>query len=149
MSATVTISCECGASTTGTVDETLAWNKAHDATCPLAVRSSVVDDVAAERVRQDAKWGVQNHPDGTGRAVRVLDPLVDPSRYTEAGWLATRAKASTDTAARGGSVTWRHILLEEVFEALAEDDPERLRTELVQVAAVAQQWAEAIDRRQP
>ncbi len=42
---------------------------------------------------------------------------------------------------------WRDILLEEVFEALAEEEPKELRKELVQVAAVAAQWVEAIDRR--
>ena len=26
----------------------------------------VFDDVRAERARQDAQWGEQNHPDGTG-----------------------------------------------------------------------------------
>jgi hypothetical protein len=144
MSASVTITCDCGASTTAPVDEALAWNKAPDATCPLAVRSSVADDVAAERARQDVKWGVQNHPDGTGPGTYPLRTLYDSA---PAEWLARRATSSTDTAANAGTVTWRHILLEEVFEALAEDDPARLRTELVQVAAVAQQWAEAIDRR--
>lgn len=29
-----------------------------------------------------------------------------------------------------------------------DDDPAKLRTELIQVAAVAQAWAEAIDRRE-
>ncbi|MFI1165600.1 hypothetical protein ACH4UM_18790 [Streptomyces sp. NPDC020801] len=36
---------------------------------------------------------------------------------------------------------------EEALEALAEDDPGKLRAELVQVAAVAVAWIEAIDRR--
>jgi hypothetical protein len=34
-----------------------------------------------------------------------------------------------------------------VAEALAEDDPTLLRAELIQVAAVAVAWVEAIDRR--
>ncbi|KZM78434.1 hypothetical protein A0J59_13720 [Cellulosimicrobium sp. I38E] len=110
------------------------------------MRSSVADDVAAERARQDVKWGVQNHPDGTGPGTHPLLALVG-SIAPGAAWLAARATSLTDTAANAGTLTWRHILLEEVFEALAEDDPERLRAELVQVAAVAQQWAEAIDRR--
>lgn len=42
---------------------------------------------------------------------------------------------------------WLHILREEVAEAFAETDPVALRGELVQVAAVAVAWAEAIDRR--
>ncbi|WPM94355.1 hypothetical protein VG1_CDS0031 [Arthrobacter phage Cupello] len=45
------------------------------------------------------------------------------------------------------SITGPNILLEEVFEATAEEDPATLRKELVQVAAVTAQWIEAIDRR--
>ncbi len=44
-------------------------------------------------------------------------------------------------------VNWKTILLEEVAEAFAENDPATLRRELVQVAAVAAAWIEAIDRR--
>jgi hypothetical protein len=109
---------------------------------------SAAADVAAERARQDAKWGEQHHPDGTGPDVRPLAALVaNAHAQATAPWLAARAPSITDTKANAGQVTWRDILLEEVFEALAEDDPAHLRTELVQVAAVAQQWAEAIDRR--
>jgi hypothetical protein len=39
------------------------------------------------------------------------------------------------------------ILREEVYEAFAEEDPAALRTELIQVAAVAATWVDAIDRR--
>jgi hypothetical protein len=88
--------------------------------------------VRDEREAQDAKWGEQNHPDGTERR-----------RLRVAG--ASRSRCQR--LAREGRVTWRHILDEEVQEALAEEDPAKLRTELIQVAAVAQAWAEAIDRR--
>lgn len=37
--------------------------------------------------------------------------------------------------------------IEEVLEAFAEADPDRLRAELVQVAAVATKWIQALDRR--
>jgi len=93
----------------------------------------VVAEIQAECARQDIKWGEQNHPDGTGGALRVS--------------AAGAAKYLTDSAARSGSVTWRHILIEECCEAYAETDPVKLRAELVQVAAVAVQWVEAIDRR--
>jgi hypothetical protein len=46
-----------------------------------------------------------------------------------------------------GDLTWDGILLEEVYEALAEADPVKLREELVQVAAVAASWVVALDRR--
>lgn len=100
----------------------------------------VLADVVRERARQDVKWGQQNHTDGTGERVEVI-PLWDGVDF------ADFAKKSTDFAARAGVVTWRDILLEEVAEAFAESDPDLLRAELVQVAAVAVQWVEAIDRR--
>lgn len=92
----------------------------------------VLADVAAERAAQDAMWGVQEHPDGTG---------------PEGTAAADRAKRDLDEAKRAGGVTWRHILREEVLEAFAEDDPDLLRGELIQVAAVAVKWAQALDRR--
>lgn len=77
----------------------------------------VLDHVAAERERQDEKWGEQNHLD----------------------WV------------------WNAILMEEVGEAAEEvlttafgaaaKGHGDLRSELVQVAAVAVAWIEAIDRR--
>jgi hypothetical protein len=104
-------------------------------------------EVEAERERQNEKWGEQNHPDGT-------DPDTDPlERILEPGWnnatdLATNATNVTDSGLKDGTVTFQDIFLEEVFEAIAEEDEEKLYVELVQVAAVAQQWAEAIRRRQ-
>lgn len=96
------------------------------------VTAHVVDEVAEERVAQFAKWGEQNHEDGTG---------VDWAFH------ADMAKFECDKASLDGEGNWVHILLEEVYEALAEDDPAKLRAELVQVAAVAVAWVEAIDRR--
>lgn len=104
----------------------------------------VLADVVAETTRQDAKWGEQNHPDGTGPE---LVPLPAGLEGLSAHSLSLWAREVTDMNAAEGSVTWRDILLEEVFEAIAEEDPARLRVELVQVAAVATQWVEAIDRR--
>lgn len=97
----------------------------------------VLTDVGLERHRQDEKWGEQNHPDGTG-----------PSGFhRHISGVADRYRSECDAAARAGKVTFRHIFLEEVFEAMAEHDPGQLRAELVQVAAVAVAWVEAIDRR--
>ena len=92
----------------------------------------VLDEIVAERVRQHDKWGEQNHPDGTGG-----------DAYK---WLADGARHKCQTAAALGEVTYRHILEEEVAEAYAESDPQRLRAELIQVAAVAVAWVEKIDR---
>lgn len=96
-----------------------------------AIRSTA--DIYEERVRQDVKWGPQNHPDGTGSSAQKS--------------AATRARMTADHNARIGTLTWADILREEFHEALAESDPVLLREELIQVAAVAAAWAEAIDRR--
>jgi hypothetical protein len=104
----------------------------------------VARDVAHERQRQNAKWGEQNHPDGTGPDVW---PLAFAACSTPAADLARSATRVTDDYAKAGKVTWLDILREEYHEALAESDPEKLREELIQLAAVAQQWVEAIDRR--
>ncbi len=106
---------------------------------------AVLGHIRDERARQKTKWGEQNHADGTGRGTLPLMGIC--SDTTGAAALADLATFSTETATEEGVVTWRDILLEEVFEALAESDPGKLRTELIQVAAVATQWAEAIDRR--
>lgn len=93
----------------------------------------VLSDVAQERKRQDRKWGEQNHPDGTG------------SRQMREGcayWRNVNENAVAD-----GLLTWRDILAEEVFEAFAEADEAALRRELIEVAAVAVSWVQAMDRR--
>ncbi|MFL6073022.1 MAG: hypothetical protein ACJ73S_06445 [Mycobacteriales bacterium] len=93
---------------------------------------AVLADVATERAAQDARWGPQDPPDGTG-----------PAYAGEADAL----REACGAAFRDGAGSWRHILAEEVAEAFAEDDPDRLRAELVQVAAVAVKWIQALDGR--
>lgn len=93
----------------------------------------VLGEIRAERARQHALWGEQNHPDGTGGPVMRSE--------------ADAMRARCQYLAVNGGPDWRAILLEEVYEALAEDEPAKLRKELVQVAAVATAWVEAIDRR--
>lgn len=91
----------------------------------------VLPEIAAERERQDEKWGEQNHPDGTGPGFAID---------------AKRARHRCNLAAALGLVSYRDILNEEVFEAFAESDPDKLRVELIQVAAVAVAWIEKLDR---
>lgn len=93
---------------------------------------SAIDNVVAERERQDAKWGQQNHRNGTGYNFENAR-----ESYRNA----------CQTAFTEGVGTWADVWLEEVFEALAETNPEKLREELIQAAAVAVAWVEAIDRR--
>lgn len=98
----------------------------------LPASASVLEEVSHERARQDAMWGEQNHPNGTGR----------PGDKAEADF----ARAACEGAFESGRGTYRDILLEEVAEAFAESSPHALREELVQVAAVAVAWVEKIDR---
>jgi hypothetical protein len=78
------------------------------------------DTVRDERERQDEKWGEQNHDDMTWSAILGEE-------FGEAC-----------QAALEGNPAW------------GRDDDEslrKLRHELVQVAAVAMAWVEALDRR--
>lgn len=110
--------------------------------------TGVLDEVFDERERQHAKWGEQNHPDGTGGEPSATRSLSDVEALREIRRRhAAETKRLCDAAAAEGRCTWRLILREEVDEAVAEDDPEKLRAELIQVAAVAVSWIEAIDRR--
>lgn len=74
----------------------------------------VIDEVADERARQDAKWGQQDHEVGI--------------------WLGILGEEFGEVA-------------KEIAESQARPlDVEHLREELVQTAAVAVAWVEAIDR---
>ena len=93
---------------------------------------NVLADVRAERWRQEAKFP-QNYPDGTG------------SEYAKAICLIVRDLCSRSY--EDAECTFAQVLAEEFCEALAEQDPIKLRAELVQVAAVAVKWIEAVDAR--
>lgn len=92
----------------------------------------VLRDIIEERGRQDKKWGIQNHPNGTA-----------PWNSRQANYY----RDLCDQRAHSGQVSWFDILLEEVWEAGAEIEDGKLREELVQVAAVCAAWIEDIDRR--
>ncbi|RSS92488.1 hypothetical protein EF919_18310 [Streptomyces sp. WAC02707] len=91
------------------------------------------EEVDAERQRQLAKFGDQHHPDGTG---------YEGSQGHADFWRKRCQDAFADEEG-----TWGHVLLEEVFEAMAETDPARLRAELIQVAAVCAAWIADLDSR--
>jgi NTP pyrophosphatase (non-canonical NTP hydrolase) len=83
----------------------------------METTSDVLSDVHAERMRQDEKFGEQSHDDGTWGLV-----------LTEEVGEACQAALES----RRNPCLRRHDLL---------------REELVQVAAVAVAWIEALDRR--
>lgn len=72
--------------------------------------------ILAERVRQDQKWGEQNHP-----------PIE---------WLAILTEEVGELAKEVNEHRWRE----------RPDSLAKLRAELVQVAAVAVAWLECLDR---
>jgi hypothetical protein len=91
----------------------------------------ILKEIQQERERQDAKWGQQNHPIGTGVVYRHL---------------ANYFRELCDNAFKNGHGTYAHILLEEVAESMAELTPDGVRGELIQVAAVVVAMIEKIDR---
>ena len=93
---------------------------------------ALAEELDAERGRQLTKWGDQHHPDGTNPLNRDY---------------ANDCKARCARAAAEHRVTWSHILVEEVAEALAETDWPLLRVELVQVMAVCAAWISDGERR--
>lgn len=101
--------------------------------------------VNEECIRQDQLWGEQNHPLRPNK----YQTHFSGSRLFTRGYYENEAalwKAANDARVEGGALGWDGILLEEVFEALAEDDAERAITELIQVAAVALSAAKSIRR---
>jgi hypothetical protein len=106
---------------------------AHGSGSFLNGTTRVVNDFIAERARQNAKHPeTDGYPDGT---------------HEYWSHLAGSHRMACDRAAADGTITWRHVLREEVYEAFAETDVVKLREELVQVMAVAGRWVEALDAR--
>lgn len=95
----------------------------------------VLVEVASERAKQDARWGMQDSPNGTGGGNSKAH--------------ADLARNACDEVHSRGACTYAHILREEFAEAMAEESDQKLRAELIQVAAVCVKWIEAIDRRYP
>lgn len=96
--------------------------------------SEVLEEVLAEREAQDLKWGQQDHDDTDDDSGMWHAPLHELEQ-------AARRSLEWD------GPTWAAILLEKVGEAFTTSTQADLRAELVQVAAVAVAWVEAIDRR--
>lgn len=97
-------------------------------------QAMILAEIARERDAQDIKFPNQGDlPDGTGG---------EHSRM-----VANMARWQCQEM--GAAVTWKAILREEYAEAMAEEDPAKLRAELIQVAAVCVKWIEYLDRRTP
>lgn len=108
---------------------------------------NVLSDVRAERARQFAQYGSNSDLlDGTGPQVEWLGNLSEvPADAIERGL----REAYESHEREFGAPTFRHLVLEEIAEAFQENNPVRLRAELLQVAALAVSWIEKIDARIP
>lgn len=98
----------------------------------------IVDEVWSERLRQIEKRGLQERASGT-----------DANQWVpfEAAAKAMHDLKEAHPDGPHGPITWVDILKEEVYEAFAEEDPDKLRVELIQVMAVAASWIQDLDRR--
>lgn len=94
----------------------------------------VLEEIAKERERQDAKWGVQNRRDGTNDSIYSL------KERDNARDVCDKNERQPHRA------SWLQILREEYLEAGAEVEKDKLRKELIQTAAVCVAWIENIDR---
>ncbi len=106
-------------------------------------------DVYNERLAQNKRWLLQRHP--------TLDKVLieterDQYRHAEEFEIpnAIRAKFMCDVADRLGKLTWTHIAVEELAEAVEAavihgEHSTELREELVQLAAVVFAWIESVD----
>lgn len=100
-------------------------------------RETIFEEIHQERLRQDAKWGEQNHP------IRPEDPEI--IQFFHGAMI--RAKESCDFHHENGTQAWFYIVREELLEVMDESTAEGQRAELVQLAAVAVSMIECIDRK--
>ena len=118
--------------------------------------TKAVADVVAERLRQEAKWGEQNHlmvPADVRTEARAHNAEPEHFACEILGIPTAReARDACEWSHRAGSGTYTHILVEEVAEfveacVLHGETSDEARAEMVQVAAVALSMLEAIDRK--
>ena len=99
----------------------------------------VLELVHDEIRAQDDKWGQQDHP-----ILHGASGWMDLGEYQREARVWQRRN---DYRVESGTLSWDGILLEEVYEALCETNPQALEVELIQVAAVAVQMVMALRRK--
>lgn len=119
------------------------------------IELETLGEVLAERIRQQAKWGEQNHPNVSPTITSPHDAF---ERYKIPS--ADEARRTCQEFAAAGAVTWTDIALEEFAEAVESAAfateavgevrvtyLEMLREELIQSAAVFTAWSAAVERQ--
>ena len=107
------------------------------------IPDSIFEEIRAERQRQDEKFGEQNHP---MRGLSFYKQLY--GEYLQFPPDSALEKTLEAYKERNGSDKkgWYDILIEEICEAFLETKPEKQREEMIQVAAVAVEIIEYLDR---
>lgn len=115
--------------------------------------AAVLDEITAERLRQDQRWGEQNHPSLDRLLMLIHRPGGCTPQQMAAEYgipTAAEAREACERAGRTGTLTWGHIAIEELCEAVEagvlHGDGPQLREELVQTAAVFIAWVQCLDR---
>lgn len=125
------------ATTEGTDAHQVAQALRHvsDQWAPRPGLQGVLSEIAVRRARQRTAAGGDEHrlPDGTGQFPETID--------------AEAAEMVRDTASEGGYLDWLHIVRAAAARAYAEAHPARLRADLVDLAAYATGWIQALDHR--
>jgi hypothetical protein len=108
------------------------------------VTQRVLDEVAEHRVWQAERYHDLNQtmPHGVGPGIAWMPGLVRSAANIER---ACRADWDYDRDPDPALMSWLKLLREEVVEAFSCPTTACLRTELVQIAAVAVAWIEKID----
>jgi hypothetical protein len=99
----------------------------------MTERQGILNEIDAERERQDKLWGPQNH---------CIKPN-DLNNYFSL--VSSWSKRNYALATSENRLTWYEVLKEEFDEVFATQDPEEQGKELIQLGAVAEHMIECID----
>jgi hypothetical protein len=114
-----------------------------------SVEEDITEEIILERANGVLKFGEQEDVPSFDQTLLTRDGGCTVERMAEEYEIPTerRAKQLIGFAVRKNELTWAHILIEEVCEAIGacNGSVEDLRTELIQVAAVAMGWIEMLD----
>lgn len=121
----------------GSLSEPLALQPAEPA--PPAI-TAVAAEILAAHARNRAARGESDYP-----SVIALQPGNPTCRVYHIP-SAAECKQRLETIGGRGSIAWTDIMLERFSDAVAAPDEFRRREDLVQIAAIAMEWIESIDR---
>jgi len=97
---------------------------------------NIFNEIRKERVRQDKKFGLQDHP--------MINKDIKKEKLEED---LKKIRFENDFSRPSKGNCWYYIFAEEILEAFSETEPEKQREEMIQVAAVAVAIIECLDRK--